>query len=116
MTTPQRPVLSVDALLRARLDEDLVDVGDGVVRVRALTRAEAVRVRASGDGPAEQEPMILLLGVVEPKLTEADVKAWMDNAPAGDIQPVIVRIADLSGMAETSGKEATKSVPRRRRH
>lgn len=112
----RRPVLSAAALLgRARITEDEVPIGgDGVVRVRALTRQEAVDVRAAGDTPAEQEPLILRLGVVDPPLTDADVKAWMTSAPAGEIQPVIMRIAELSGMAEDQPKQFTKSVRRRR--
>jgi hypothetical protein len=108
-------VLSRDQILGRKLGRETVDVGDaGQVVVRGLTRAEAHDMKEI-DGNPEREVRTLALGVVEPELTEDDVRAWMAGATFGELQPVLERIMSLSGMLEGQGKEATKSVPARRR-
>ncbi len=99
-----------------RLPQDKIDIeGVGVVTVRGLNRAEAMQVQQAGDTPGEQEPWILHFGMVEPALSYDDAVAWAGSAPAGELQVVTVRIAELSGMADGQAKDATKSVPGRRR-
>jgi len=99
-----------------RLPEDKVDLpGIGVVTIRGLNRKEALQVRDSGETPEEQEPWIIHFGMVEPALSYDDAVAWSQVAPAGELQDLTVRIAELSGMADGQAKDATKSVPRRRR-
>jgi hypothetical protein len=112
-------VLSRDQLVATgRLTEDKVELGEGYVIVRALTRGEAIRVRLTED-LAEQEPLILHLGVKEPALSLEDARAWVDAAPAGEIQAAVVAVATLSGMqldeGPDVGKERTKSPARGRR-
>ena len=96
---------------------DTVDIDGGSVVVRGLTRAEAVQVAAHEDGSPEQEQIMIRLGVAEPQLDDADVKAWYAVALAGDVQNVCLRIQALSGMADGAPKGVTKSAahPRRRR-
>ena len=98
-----------ELLFKPRLPEDTVDVpGIGTVRVRGLNRAEATMIESAGSTEAK-ERKILALGVVDPALTEAEVGRWMKAAPAGEIQPVSTRIAQLSGMLDDSAKTAVKT-------
>ena len=108
-------VLSREQILATKLGREHVDVGDqGQVVVRGLTRSEAHEMKDI-EGNAEREVRTLSLGLVEPALSEDDVRAWMAAATFGSLQPVLERIMSLSGMLEGQGKEATKSVPARRR-
>lgn len=109
-------ILSRDQLLTPGADDvDKVDVRGGQVVVRGVTRRQAIIIRAAGDAPEEQEPLILHYGLVDPPLSIEDAAAWIDMAPAGDVQRVVQAVAALSGMEDTAPKRATKSVPRRRR-
>jgi len=88
--------------------EDDVEVpGLGTFRVRALSRFEALHVQEA-DGVAATERRVLSLGLVDPKLTEAEVGRWQKVAEAGELDPVSSRIAELSGLAPESAKEQVK--------
>jgi hypothetical protein len=97
------------ALLAKRLpEEDLELPGVGVVRLRGLSRAQAL---AANDLTSEQRELRWLhLGFVDPAMTEEDVQQWRDAATYAEIELVAEKIAELSGMAETSVKDATKSI------
>ncbi len=46
-------------------------------------------------------------------MSEDDVKAWMRAAKAGDIDPVVERIGELSGLGggdDQAQKEAAKAI------
>lgn len=98
-------------LLTRRLPEDEVEVpGIGVVRVRGLNRAEAMHVQAAkGKGPEATERRILALGLVDPPMTEAEVGQWQKASPGGEIEPVSTKIAELSGMLDSSAKDVVKT-------
>lgn len=97
-----------ELLFKPRLPEANVDVpGVGVVRVRGLSRIEALHVQAA-KGPEATERRILALGMVDPPLTEAEAGQWQRASAAGEIELVSTRIAQLSGMAPESAKEAVK--------
>lgn len=88
------------------LPQDDVEVlGIGTVRVRALSRAEALRLENAGSG-ATREAQILSWGIVDPVLTVAEVNQWLANSPAGQAQDVSIRIAQLSGMLEEDAPKA----------
>ena len=103
--------LNKAALLKATLPEAVVSLPSaaGEVRVRGLSRSDAIRVSVQ-KSPEDQEATLVALGMVEPTLTVDDVREWQRVAPAGDLQAVSERIGELSGMTETSGKEAYKSA------
>lgn len=107
-------VLSRDQILARKMGREPVELGDGQVLVRGLTRAEAHAMKEL-DENYEREVRTLVLGLVEPELDEDDVRAWLAGDTFGAIQPVLERIMSLSGMLEGQGKAATKSVPARRR-
>lgn len=97
------------ALFAPRLPEADVDVpGLGTVRVRGLSRAEGMRIKDM-KGTEAVERAIIAMGMVDPVLTEAEVGQWMKAAPAAEVEPVSLRIAELSGLLEDSAKSAYKS-------
>lgn len=108
-----------ELLFKTRLAEADVDVpGVGTVRVRGLSRAEVMAIRKATDNdPATLdgqrvlvlERKMISLAMVDPKLTEAEVKLWQDAAPAGELQPVADRIQELSGLAEGATKSGVQS-------
>jgi len=99
-----------ELLLKPRLPEADVEVpGIGTVRVRGLNRVEALHVQ-SADGPEPMERRLLSLGMVDPTLSESEAGRWMKGSPAGEIEPVTTKIAELSGMYQGADKEAYKSV------
>ncbi len=98
-----------EILFKPRLPEEEVELpGVGTVRVRALSRSEAIRVQAVEETGA-RERCAVALGMVQPRLTEDEVGRWQSVAPAGELSPVAERINVLSGLAEDSAKTAYKS-------
>lgn len=84
-------------LLKPRLGEDTVEIdGVGMVRVRALTRAEVLRITPLKMAARERE--MLVLGMVEPRMSEDDVRAWTKASPSGELEKVTICIAKLSGL------------------
>lgn len=109
-------IASKEALLARReqtesgFPEAEVEVpGLGVVRVRGLSRAEVIYLQ-SAKGPAAVEQRTVALGLVEPTMTEDDVKQWQRVSVGGELNPVTERIGQLSGMMPGADKEAYKSV------
>lgn len=108
-------------LLSTRLDQADVDIpGLGTVRVRALTRAEAISVRKATDREDTMDGLRLLIlerkmlaaALIDPPMTEDEVRQWQQAAPAGELDPVVARVQELSGMVEGAQKAAYKSVRR----
>jgi hypothetical protein len=110
-------ILSRDDILARKVGgrTELVELpGGGAVRVRGLTRAEGHELRGlEKQGPQEQEIYAVATALVEPKMSEADVRVWFLEGSAGDLQPIAAKINELSGMNPGAGKELTKSVSRR---
>jgi hypothetical protein len=94
-----------ELLFKARLPEADVELPIGTVRVRGLSRAEAIEVGAI-DGIAAKERLMLALGMVEPTLTEEEAGRWQAAAAFDEIDPVSNKIAELSGMTPGAGKAA----------
>lgn len=109
--------MNIETLLSKRLSEAEVDIeGIGTVRVRALSRAEVLAVRKATDDEHMDGPRVLTLerkllaaAMVDPVMTEAQVGEWQRIAPAGELQPVVRKIQELSGMLEDAAKAAYKS-------
>lgn len=100
-----------ELLFKARLQErDVVVDGVGTVRVRALTRKEALSFKGEHD-PEELEVRLLATAIVDPKLTEDEVRRWQDASPAGELQVVADAIVDLSGMVKGVVGESLKQFP-----
>lgn len=92
-------------------EADVEIPGMGTVRVRALTRLEAIHAQKAS-GVVEMDRRIIALGMVDPAMTEADVADWTRVAPAGELDPVANKITELSGIQTNAGKAAYKSVRR----
>lgn len=100
-------MLDRDALLKGRDGQEDIEIeGVGTVRVRPLTRGEALQVANKSFDAAEIERKIVAWGLVEPTLSEEDVKSWQDSSPAGEIQTVVDAIVRLSGMEKHAAKQA----------
>jgi hypothetical protein len=98
-----------DLLFKARLPEGEIDVpGVGTVRVRGLTRGEVFAVQEV-KGVAYAERKILALGMLDPELTETEAGRWQESSPAGEMEPVVELIRELSGLAEDAPKTAMRS-------
>lgn len=83
------------------LEEDDVTITRGKVRVRALTRFEAGQVQQRTETDAKDR-LTLTYGMVNPALAEAEAGEWMKADKAGDLVKVTTRIAELSGLLESS--------------
>ncbi len=115
--------VDVTQLLTTRLPEEDVELpgGLGTVRVRAMTRAEVhgkeeLQRKVERDGSQQLQPgawerKVLHWCMVDPQLTEGQVKAWMACSPAGEITAVVDTIMRLSGLddEDETGKAADKS-------
>ncbi|MEU7817060.1 hypothetical protein [Pseudonocardia sp. NPDC049154] len=102
--------VSKETLFKARLTEEDVEIpGVGTVRIRALSRAEVLAFRSRKvEDVADMERALLSKGLVEPALTEDEVRQWQEASAAGELEPVTRAISRLSGMDETAAKEAVK--------
>lgn len=109
--TPKK--VNLDELLSPRIGEGTVDIeGVGRFTIRAVTRAQALEVQkigATGD-VSGSENLLLHLGLVDPALTLDQVARWAECAPAGELQAISVAIGTISGMHDSAGKDAYKSV------
>lgn len=97
-----------ELLFKSRLPEADVDIpGVGTVRVRGLSRLEAMHVQAA-NGPDATERRVLALGLVDPALSEAEAGKWQKASIAGELEPVTAKIAELSGLVPGADKQAYK--------
>lgn len=102
-----------ELLFKATLPEGEVPVRGQVMRVRGLTRSEVMNLRSQVKSiadaiqrSAELEAKTLALALVDPVLTEDEVKVWQDSSPAGEIEPVVQKVQELSGLLDGAAKEA----------
>lgn len=97
-----------EALFKPRLPEGYVEVeGLGTFRVRGLNRAEAMTIEGM-KGAMAIERKVLSFGLLDPAMTEAEVGQWQKASATGEIQPVIEKVLELSGLLEDSAKQAYK--------
>lgn len=102
------------ALFKDRLPEAEVEIpGLGSVRVRGLTRAEVLNVRKATDDEHMDGPRALTLerkllakAMVDPALTEAEVGKWQEMGTPGELEPVIEKVQELSGLLPGNSKSS----------
>lgn len=98
--------VSKEELLAKRFGVEDFEVPElGTFKIRALTRAQALEIKDREMPVAVAEQRIIARAVVEPQLSEEDVAALQQNIPAGLFEPLVDRIAVISGMKQ----DATKS-------
>jgi hypothetical protein len=97
-----------ELLFKPRLPEADVEVpGIGTVRVRGLSRAEALAMQKV-EGTDAIERKMLAVALIDPVLTEAEVGKWQKASVAGELEPVGAKVQELSGMAEGAAKATYK--------
>jgi hypothetical protein len=104
-------IISKEALLQQRFGlTDYEIPGVGTVKVRSLTRGEALQVVGVEKDKRDLESQILAWAMVEPPLTVEDARLWMDHSPAGELQALTQFITRLSGLAEGAAKSGVPEV------
>lgn len=94
-----------DALFSQAMEERDVAVGTlGTVRVRGLSRVEALSIKGKDMSPAKMERVLLSMALIEPTMTEEEVGRWQKAAPAGQLNDVQQAILDMSGMTKDAAK------------
>jgi len=99
-----------ERLLKPRVPEGTVELdGLGTVRVRGLSRREVFMTQQS-KGVEAMERKIVALGMVEPQMTEDEVRQWQTNSPAGEMEPVADKIRELSGLKQGADKSGVPGL------
>lgn len=81
--------------------------GLGVIKIRPISRAQAMALYEQEMPAAEMEQSVLVAGCVEPTFTMAEAAAWQAHDGAGgNILTVVMAILDASGMEVGAGKAA----------
>jgi hypothetical protein len=73
---------------------------DRLVRVRALTRSEALSLRDTEGGAAAFERVILSTAMVAPVVSQEQVIAWQSAAVAVELEPLVNKITGMSGLTD----------------
>lgn len=104
-----------DALPVIELPASEVQVGDGVVAFRGMSRGEVIRMRTEYRGnPDGAENFIIATATGIPL---EDVAAWRDSTPPDDAGKLIDAILILTGLAEPpedEDEDGPKGRPRRK--
>lgn len=99
------------AFLQRRLPERDVEVpGVGTVRVRGLSRAEALECQKVAGDAGALERKALAFGLVEPALSEDEAAGWYGSATFAELEPILSAIQELSGLSEGAGKSGVQGV------
>jgi hypothetical protein len=94
-----------------RQEEVEIEGLDEPITVRALSRHEIMLAgKMTGDDALEMEQLMLSWAMVDPKLTKKEVELWQKNSPLGQMQAVILKVNELSGVGEGVQKAAYKSL------
>lgn len=99
-------------LNQGTLAEEDVEIPDvGTIRVRALSRYEIMLAgKTTGDDAMAMEQAMLAMAMVDPKMTKAEIAQWQKVSPIGQMQAVVHKVNELSGVNKESQKEAYKSL------
>ena len=99
------------ALLARRLGEGKHEIeGVGTVVIRGLSRAEVLTLQGLDGGTAASDRRMLALALVDPVLTEDEVKVWQENSVPGEIEALTVAIAELSGLGVGAAKSGVSGT------
>ena len=103
--------VSKDVLLKSRLVEGEHEIaGVGTVGIRGLSRQEVIDLQKLDGGLDVRERRMVALGLVDPPVTEDDVKAWQSSSLAEEIEGLTVAISDLSGLGVKADKSSVSGV------
>lgn len=104
--------MSVDkaALLTARFGVEEVEIpGVGTVKVRPLSRTEALEIKGVELDHGAMERKLLAWALLDPVLTEDEIGQWQASSPAGEMEIVTNAIIRLSGLTKDAPKDAMRS-------
>lgn len=82
--------------------------GMGVIKIRPLSRAEALKMYGQEVSAAEMEQIVVSLACVEPPFSRREVAQWQASSAAGEMVIIVNAILELSGMDIGAGKAAYK--------
>ena len=101
---------SKDLLLGIAITEEDFEIdGVGIVRLRGLTAKQGVEgLRGMDKDPMMRFQKIILMGVVRPQMTDADL-ALLADGKIGVVQNLATKIMEMSGMT-LSEDEANEAV------
>lgn len=94
-------------LLKPHLAEEVVELeGLGAVRVRALSRAEMLRLKRFilDQGPEAGEVYVVAHGLVEPALSEDEARAFLEGHSGPVSEAIVDAVMALSGIDEGATK------------
>ena len=81
--------------------------GFGVIKIRPLSRAQAMAVHGRDLDAAEMEQVLVAAACVEPAFTPAEVREWQAHSTAGGpLFSLVNKILEISGMEIGAGKAA----------
>lgn len=104
-------VSTIDDLLGQAFGVEEVPLpGGGLVKVRPLSRKEALSIQGVELDVDVMEQRLVAAALLEPKLTEAQVAKWQEVSAAGQIQAVVEAITRISGMEADAGKSGVPGV------
>lgn len=99
------------ALLAKRMPQRDVEIPDvGTVKVRGMSRAETLECQKVAGDAGALERKALFFALVDPKLSEDEAAEWYDSATFAELEPVLLAIQELSGIAEGAGKSGVQGV------
>lgn len=101
-------MLDREAFLKSSPPERVVELSTGSVRVRGISRAEALTLK--GQDLSVLEPRIIQFGLVEPELSAADVDEWYLHANCLDVDIMVRAISELSGLSAAAPKSDVPGV------
>lgn len=106
--------VSVEELLARRAEsttgmpeKDVTLAGLGKVRVRSLSRAEALASK-DVDERRDFEAFIIACGMVQPPMTQEQARAWLNVATPYEIEQVTDEIGTLSGVTQDAVRTAVR--------
>jgi hypothetical protein len=107
--------LTADDLTTSHLPEDDVPLpGLGLVRVRGLSRQEVLDmpdvVEGDEGSSRRQQSYILTRGMLIPSMTEDQVDGWMGAGISPEVNDVLKRLGELSGLTSTAVKDTTREL------
>ena len=83
--------------------------GFGVIKVKPLSRAQAMSVYNRDLDAAEMEQVLVSYAAVEPAFTRKEVARWQEvDTAGGSILKLVNTILEISGMEIGAGKAAYK--------
>lgn len=84
--------------------------GFGVVKVKPLSRAQALGIYNQQMDAATMEQTVISLAAVQPTFTKGEVARWQEiDTAGGSLFTLVNTILDLSGMDMGAGKSAYKT-------